>query len=261
MIRDVQTPKDLSIAKTIADKMIKRDVESARMDSVKFYIGVGDHYREDKSTLMKYKGKRDKALKPLHLQALTEYLTRKYDATEVSGIECDDRLVMEAYKRPDRVIIGEDKDFYAQPVKFFNRNKPEEGVIKCTGLGELRIEGKGSKKKVRGFGRKFLYWQMCTGDTADEYKASCFSDKKFGEISGYKALLDCKTEKECWESLINVFKSLYPEPKLITGWRGDEFEIDWRYVLNEQFQMARMLRFDGDEVEVGSVLKGLGIDE
>lgn len=261
VIKDLQIPHDFSTAKMIADKMIKRDVDLARMDSVKFYVGVGDVYREEKSTLIKYKGNRDGTIKPVYLKPLTEYLTRKYNATEVSGIECDDRLVMEAYKRPDRVIVGVDKDFYAQPVKFFNCNKPEEGVIKCTGLGELRIDGSGSKKQVRGFGRKFLYWQMCAGDTADNFKAACFSKKNFGAISGYKALVDCKTEKECWESLINVFKLLYPEPKTITGWRGDDFEIDWRYVLNEQFQMARMLRFEGDEVEVDSVLKGLGIDK
>jgi hypothetical protein len=45
----------------------------------------------------------------------------------------------------------------------------------------------------------------------------------------------------------------------VKGWRGDEFEIDWKYVLNEQFQMARMLRFDGDSIHVDDVLNKMGI--
>ncbi len=244
----------------IADKMISKDIDQSRMDSVRFYIGGGDDYRECKSTLLKYKGNREGAIKPILLKETEEYLIRKYGATVVTDIECDDQLVIDAYKRKDRVVMGVDKDFYAQPVKFYNCNRPEEGVVDCAGLGELRKQKKSGKNSIRGFGRKFLYWQMCAGDTADGYKPTCFSESRFGEIAAYNALVDCRTDKECIESMVKVFKNLYPKPKQIIGWRGDSLKIDWLYVMNEMFQMARMLRYEGDEINIVKVMEGLGVE-
>ncbi len=51
-----------------------------------------------------------------------------------------------------------------------------------------------------------------------------------------------------------VFKHLYPEPKEVVGWRGNTLLIDWAYVLNECFDMSRMLRYDGDTVVATDVL-------
>ena len=87
---------------------------------------------------------------------------------------------------------------------------------------------------------------MCSGDASDNYKANCFSDTKWGDMSAYKALVDCETDEEALLAVIDVFKNLYPEPKVITGWRGNEILIDWYYVANEMFQMARMMRWVGD---------------
>ena len=50
--------------------------------------------------------------------------------------------------------------------------------------------------------------------------------------------------------MINVFKQLYPEPKEIVSWQGNNITIDARYVFNEMVNMARMLRFK-DEVLTG----------
>ena len=37
----------------------------------------------------------------------------------VTGIENDDRCVMECYKKPNNILLIVDKDFYGAPVKFY----------------------------------------------------------------------------------------------------------------------------------------------
>ena len=218
------------------------------------YLGKGGDYREHLSTLIKYKGERDNKPKPLVMPDVVDYLERSFNSQVVRHIENDDAVVMRAYGDPNAVIVGEDKDFYGQPVKFFNANRPEEGIIDGDCFGKLwivetvkRVNGKDIiTKKVRGYGRIFLYWQILAGDSTDCYKMSCMSDTKFGDISAYNALVDCKDDKEALESVIEVAKMLYPEPKVVKSWRGHEMLIDWLYVAREQFRMATMLRWEGD---------------
>jgi hypothetical protein len=53
---------------------------------------------------------------------------------------------------------------------------------------------------------------------------------------------------------------LYPAPKKITGWRGDEILIDWKYVLRENFTLARMLRWKDDVVDLDEVMRKLKVE-
>jgi 5'-3' exonuclease len=132
-----------------------------------------------------------------------------------------------------------------------------------------------SKGEVRGHGRKFLYFQVLSGDSSDNYKANSASKKKWGAKSAYALLKDCKNDKECFEALVNGYMTLYPEPSRVIGWRGyedpatlevlkpnaDDFaiDIDWLYVMQENFTMAHMLRWDGDKFEVKPLLEKLGV--
>jgi hypothetical protein len=59
---------------------------------------------------------------------------------------------------------------------------------------------------------------------------------------------------------VNIFKELYPEPKIVTGWRGDKIEVDWLYVMQEMFTMAHMLRSENDSVDIKSVLDKLEVE-
>jgi hypothetical protein len=80
------------------------------------------------------------------------------------------------------------------------------------------------------------------------------SDVAWGEQSAYKALVNCKNDREAWLAMEGVFKHLYPESKEVVGWRGDTILIDWAYVLNECFDMSRMHRFENDFVVATDVL-------
>lgn len=241
-IEDVVEPEPLENVLHSAKLSVLGCLEALGTDKYEGYIGKGDSFRVGLSTLKKYKGSREDKRKPIHLDAVTEYLKRTFKGQVVQGIEADDKVVMRAYGDPNAVIVGVDKDYRGQPIKFFDVNNPKEGIINGDCFGELRDTG----KKITGYGRIFMYWQMITEDSIDEYKANCFSDLKWGAKSGYKALADCKNDQEALQVVIEVFKRLYPEPKMVTGWRGNEFLIDWLYVANEMFQMARMLRWEGD---------------
>lgn len=255
-IVDLQTPEPVENALHSAKTQVENALAALGTKKYKAFLGKGDSFRVELSTLLKYKDNRVDMMRPLHLEAVTDYLERKFNAEIVELIEADDRCVMEAYNQPNNVVLGLDKDYFGQPVKFFNVNKMDEGVVDCNNLGKLWLNDKG---EVRGVGRVHLYWQICSNDTSDNYAANCFSDVRWAGKSAYKALVGCETDQEAWQKMKEVFIHLYPEKKLVQGWRGDEFEINWSYVLNECFNMARMLRFEGDDVSAYDVMDKMGV--
>jgi hypothetical protein len=232
-------------------------VRDSGASSAKYFIGEGGSWRVGRSTLLEYKGNRRDLIKPLHMEEVVDYLKKKFKPEVVSEVECDDRIVMEAFKKDNHFCIAVDKDAYSQPTLVYNYNRKGEGIVDCRGLGRLWLDGKG---KVRGTGVLHLLQQICTSDTADNYKANCFSDVRWGEKSGYKALYEATTYKGAFSNAWEVFKLLYPEPKEVIGWKGDNITIDAAYVANEMFDMARMLRWEGDKVLFTDVLDKLGVD-
>ena len=74
-------------------------------------------------------------------------------------------------------------------------------------------------------------------------------------------LFDSTNDKEALSKLVEGFKLLYPESKRVLGWRGDVIAIDWMYVMQECFTMARMRKIKGEkEVLLSDVLTKLGIE-
>lgn len=256
-IVDVQTPEPIENVLHTAKSMFEGCLKA--LDTAKYigFLGKGDSFRVEKSTLLKYKGQRAALLKPLYLDDVTQYLYNKFKLEFVEGIESDDACIIEAHKKSDHVVVAVDKDMLGCPVLLFNPNHPELGVQNCNQFGKLWRDDKG---KVRGVGRMFLYFQMCSSDSSDNYKASCFSDLKWADVSAYNALKDATNDKEALQIVVDVFKKLYPEPKVVTGWRGNDIEIDWLYVASEMFTMARMLKFKDEKLELVDVFDKLGVE-
>ena len=240
-----------------AKMMVDTSLEKSGASGYKAFSGKGSSFRLELSTLLEYKGNRNSMVKPLQLDEVTEYLNHRYNAEVITHYEVDDIVTMETYKDKNAFILGVDKDYYGAGTRFFNVNKPEEGIIDCSGFGKLWED---DKKKIRGYGRLFKYFQVLSQDTSDNYAANCFSEKKWADKSAYKALKDCKDDTEAFIALRDSFQLLYPEPKIVTGWRGDEIEIDWLYVMQECFNMAHMLRFKDDFINVKITMLKLGVD-
>ena len=260
-IIDKQTVKDEPIANILHSVKLSVDnaVKESKADKVVYYIGKGESFRVEKSTLLEYKGNRKDTLKPLLFDEVVEYMERKFRPEVVTHHEVDDRINMEAYGKEDEFCILLDKDGYGAGSKLFNFTLPHEGIVTTNCFGKLWIDDSGKEKKVRGYGRMFKMWQCCGLDDSDNYRANCMSDVKWGEMSAYKALVDCKNDKELFEAAIGVFKHLYPETKVVKGWRGDDIAINWLYVMQECLDMCHMLRWEGDRLVVTDILDKMGV--
>jgi len=255
-IIDVQTPEPIDHVLQIAKTQVENDLKKLGTNKYKAFLGKGESFRVELSTLQKYKANRKDMLRPLHMDAVTEYLERKFKAEVVTSIEADDACVIECYENPNNVIQGLDKDYYSSPNKFFNVNRPDEGIIDADCFGKLWLDDKGD---VRGVGRMHLYWQMCSNDTSDNYAANCFSDLRWAGKSAYKSLVECGSDKEAWDKMKEVFTLLYPEEKTVLGWRNDPISVTWDYVLNEMFMMARMLTKRDEHLNAYDMMDEMGV--
>lgn len=259
-IRDVQTPEPIAHVLKTVRTMIEDDLEASGAKSFEGYLGQGDSFRVELSTMQKYKGQRDvegAPPKPLALEAVTEYIERKFKAQYITGIEADDMCVISAYRDPRKFIKGEDKDYWGQPVNFYDVNQRSRGIVNCDKLGHLFLDKKG---KVRGEGRIHMYFQMVSQDDVDNYKAHAFSDVKWGPKSAYDRLVGCETDQECWQVMYDIFTLLYPEPKEIIGWRQEPIIIDREYVMQEMLDMAQMKRkMNEPRLNVPNILDRMGV--
>lgn len=254
-IQDIQEPLASKVATRAVDNFIDKITEQLGSRDYYGYIGRGDSWRVEASTIMKYKGQRTDSLRPIHLDTIEKHLLKKHEALVVSGLEADDMLVIDSYKNKKLIVVGEDKDFMGCEINFYNPNtmiKP----LNIRGFGELRI---GSNKKVQGHGRIWLYHQVLSGDSVDNYKANSASTVKWGEKSSYSLLNKCSNDKQAFEALVEGYQLMYPTKTEITGWRGDKFDIDWLYVMQENFTMAHMLRKTDDKFVVKDVLDKLKV--
>jgi len=267
-ITDVQTPEPLSNCLHTAKRIIEGIVETLGADSYYGYSGRGKTFREDVSTVIQYKGQRKDSLRPVHLDALREYLVKHHSCTVVETIEADDACSIDSYtayqkwkksrKDSDKlVLVAVDKDALGTACHLYNPNEPEKGIDSYEGFGRLYLNEKGA---VKGRGRMWLYQQVLNGDDADNYFANSASDMSWGEKSAYALLKDCKNDKEAFEALVKGYKTLYPQPKTITGWRGDTLDITWLTMLQENFTLAHMLRHKEDKVDVVATMKKLGVE-
>ena len=265
IIQDIIVPEPLPNVLHTCKLTIDRSIHDSGVKSWKGYMGEGDSFRVELSTLKKYKDGRA-TVKPVHFEAVVDYLKKKYKPEVVTGIETDDRLIQLADNQRDIVLLVNDKDYKGYNVNVFDINKPEEGVLNCSGLGKLWLKEKVHPETgkvtsdVKGYGRLFKYFQIISHDEVDNYKANCFSDISWGEKSAYKVLVDCKTDKEAWQVMLDTFKMLYPEPKKVIGWREEEIQIDFMYVFQEMVNMAHLHRWENDFIKVPDVLTKLQID-
>lgn len=264
---DIQIPSPESHSLTATKSLILKSTELTGIKERRLFVGKGDSQRVEQSTLVKYKSGREGSLRPLHKDAIVEYMIKYHNAEVVEGIEVDDKITMEAWKDPHNVIYGIDKDYLGTHARVFNPNTPEKGIQDCRTFGDIWVEEIVSKEtgkkryEVKGYGRKWFYHQWNYGDDSDSYRANCACDTDWGEMSSYNSLKDCKNDLEALIAVKSTYKHLYPEPVLVTGWRGDRIQIDWKYVCSEIFTMARMLRTLDEKITAEQVFSKYGLWE
>lgn len=252
---DKQEAEPLEFVLSSVKNHIKNIVEHLDADSYYGYVGKGDSWRVEASTICKYKGSRSSLVKPVHLEEVEKYLITNHNGRIIRGLESDDQCVIDCTEVQSKVLIGVEKDYFGCNLQYYIHGQMQEPQ-KISGFGSLYLNNKGA---VKGDGYLWFLHQVLSGDDSDEYWANSASDKKWGEKSSFKLLEPCKNEKEAWEAVIKGYSILYPEPKTITGWRGDVFEIDAKYVLNENCVMAKMMTSEDYKFNLDEELDKFGL--
>jgi len=256
-IQNVVTPEPVENALHTVKVTIGAILDKFDCKNYYGYVGGTGNFRLDIATLLPYKGNRT-APKPVHHAACRDYVISNHNARVANGSESDDHLVTDAYnalkeKKPWLGIIAE-KDYKGCDGDWYDYTKQD--MKKIRGFGKLWRGPDG----VDGYGRMFKYYQACSSDDSDNYRAHCFSDKENGPVTAYNALKDCKNDTEAFIAMRDHFKYLYPEPKVITNWRNESLEIDWFYVMREMFDLAHLQRWPNDRIDLKKAFKGLGVE-
>jgi 5'-3' exonuclease len=146
-----------------------------------FLTGKGN-FRNDIAVTAPYKGNRKEKEKPVHLEAIRQYLVENWNATVSEDQEADDDIAIAA--DADSIIVSLDKDFKQVPCRHYNFNKQE--------LTEV----------TEAEGLLFFYQQIIMGDRAD----NIIGVHGIGEKKSFK-LLDGLTEMEMYNKCIELLES------------------------------------------------------
>ena len=161
------------------------------------------NFRYDVAKTQPYKGNRTKAVKPVHFDAMKEYLLERYQSILVTGQEADDEMGILATRDPEKhMIISADKDMRMIPCWHYEMgDRPPYYVDDSMGYLELdRVKGK--SPKLFGTGWIWFHSQLLTGDRADHIPGI----PGVGIVKAHGMLKDCKNKAECVEVVAEAYK-------------------------------------------------------
>lgn len=261
-INDVQLPEDVSHPLHTLKLQIKKIEDTLWTDESYFFISGKNNFRDDLPLPTKYKSNRTDLLRPVLLKDCRQYLIDKYKAKVVNGCETDDALIYKGYELLNQgyevIIVTNDKDANAYSgLNLYNYTSENPEVIKIDGLGSLWIDEKTGK--LKGQGMLWYCTQLLTGDNTDCFKPTELTNVKFGEMSAYKLLKDCKSEQEALNLCAQQYQKWYPETFTYTSWQGRKIESDWKHMLNLYHQCCRMKETENDPLIAYDFFKRYGV--
>lgn len=216
------------------NKLLNKD----RKREEKPIVAYKDNFRNEVAKEKEYKAGR-KPDKPFHFYNLLSHILATYETRiHEGGLEADDYLCIEQYKRlalKDTIICSRDKDVRQCPGHHYSWEVGAQasiGPIWVEPLGYLananegKVDAAGKKKplKVFGVGHKFFYYQLLTGDAVDNIGGI----KGKGPAFAFNLLKDATTERECYELVAEVYVKTH----------GD----GWKVKIKEQADLLWMIR-------------------
>lgn len=74
----------------------------------------------------------------------------------------------------------------------------------------------------------------------------------------FSDLVDLKTDMECWALIVEKYKEWFGEDVVeYKAWNGSVVKEDWVGWLQKHFDLYKMLRWEGDSVDVSKILDGM----
>ena len=171
-------------------------------------------YRYDIAKTKPYKGTRHNP-KPYHFYNIITYLIAEYDVRiSRGGLEADDEMCLYQTKQDNTIICSRDKDLRICPGWHYSwecGGQRSVGPHYTDTIGSLSLVVKEfvnevtkkvtTTKEIKGYGLKFFFAQMLTGDTADNIPGL----PKVGAVGAYNLLSPLNTEK----GLLHAVADLY----------------------------------------------------
>lgn len=232
-------------------------------------MGGGDTHRTHLKLPVQYKSNRDGKHKPIHLEAVREYLTDYHNAINIKHIEADDYIAMLGFKgwrdwkktgEFSYVQVCEDKDAMQVNSLIYNPRKSgmewiyDEPVL-VDGLGELYRNEKGD---VKGNGFAWLMYQMWA-DKTDGFCATTPFNIRWGAVGKYELLKDCITPTDYLQKNLDKYREFFGDRVQYEAWDGTEMDIPVSEYADMIFACAYMLRWKGDNTTFSSLCKKYGV--
>lgn len=258
---DIQDPEPETNAFHIVKLQIDKIYKSLKPDEVRIYIAGGDNFRNFLALPTPYKPRGD-MLRPVNLLSVRNHLVNRFEAQDVSAsfLETDDVVTIDSYselaKGNSPVLCSLDKDSgQSDGIYLFDWTKENPTEVLVPLIGELRKE----KNAVKGIGLKFLCLQWLAGDKTDGYCGYDLSNVKYGPTKAMKALVDCKTTQELYDTVVSEFQKLYPEPFEYVTWNGLKVKADFRDMMSLYWSCAYMKRSWDDKSDYLEFWKSKGV--
>lgn len=215
-----------------------------------------------------YQGNRKERERPAKLHILREWMGKNFPASLYHNCEADDGMssaqwaAVRAGRTDLSVICSKDKDLLMVPGWHMDWDTFElQQSVDETGnpneFGFTYLDTSKTSSKIKGFGTKFFWGQMLTGDTADNIAGLPFAcgkhlskPKKIGPVLADYYLSDIWNDKDAF----NLVKGLYEMCGKEVGfkhWQTGE-AVAWQKVFISEAQLLWMRR---DTQDAGCVLK------
>jgi len=259
---DVQTPESVANALQAAKSIMTKIFTSIEPDDMIVYIGGKDNFREKLPLPSKYKGNRGDMLRPILLDEVKGYITRKYKAKSPVGIEADDAINIRGYEELAKgnsvIIASNDKDtFQSEGLKMFDYTKEKPFIFDIPTIGDIKVKG----AECKGAGLKFFAYQLLCGDTTDNYKPTEICKARFGATSAFKLIQPLQTQPEILDAVVQKYREWYPDIVTYTAWDGKEITTNWEGMLDIYFACAYMHRKKNDTTTWKEFFKERGWNE
>ena len=193
-------PEPVEFAYQRVKLLVDSILDNTKSDSYKMFLTADDksNFRFKLATIKEYKGNRKNMKRPIHYNAIRDYLQGHYDAIMIYDQEADDAMGIEQMKALDHSIICSiDKDLDMIPGYHYNIDTQE--LYTATDPGSLFLDD--NRRKVHGRGLKWFYAQMLLGDNVDNIPGAA----GYGPVKVMEALEDKNTEA----GMIDIVKGIY----------------------------------------------------
>lgn len=183
-LETVVADNDVGVAFYSVDSIMKTILQKCNSNVFRIFLTGSSNFRDAVAVSHKYKGNGDALDKPIHYEEVAEYMTDKWGAEVVEGMEADDALGI--YQTNTSIIVTIDKDLDMIPGKHYNFVQDRH-------------------YEIDPFSADYLFYrQMLTGDSTD----NIFGLKGIGEKRAENILNTCSYE-EVWPTIYSLYVKEY----------------------------------------------------